>query len=102
MPTLPTMVWECTRPATYVITCVHAVLGKGPFQLHLRVQVYPMDYHSLSQPASRQLLAMQLRRDLLENRSDSSESGGEGGREWSVAIMHSPPLLHVGYIVNIP
>lgn len=65
MPTLPTVIRE---PATYVVTCVHAVLGKGPFQLHLRVQVYPMDYHSLSQPASRQLLAMQLRRDLLENR----------------------------------
>ena len=44
------------------------VSGKGPFQLHLRVQVYPLDYHSLGHPASRFLLTLQLRRDLLENR----------------------------------
>ena len=56
-------------PGPWADATVHSVAsGKGPFQLHLRVQVYPLDYHSLGHPASRFLLTLQLRRDLLENR----------------------------------
>ena len=67
-------VYTCTVPDFalafgLMLLTVHSVVsGKGPFQLHLRVQVYPLDYHALGHPASRFLLTLQLRRDLLENR----------------------------------
>lgn len=75
-------------------TVLHQPLstGKPPFLLHLRLQVYPLDHHSLSQPSTRHLLFLQLRRDLMENRCKSTYSPLTYSATSSKCTCSSDPL----------